>query len=296
MKPRPSIARLLALVAAGLLCGCKDEASEEELLFPDDANYAARVGRALAEIPFTGNDLAGSPLDLAKYRGKVLLLDFWASWSPRCMEMFPAKLAAYKKFHHAGLEIVGINADFAREDLDKVLAKENLPWPQHFNRQGEADAAVKTFGITHFPSLWLVDRRGVIRFVSAGKNLDEKIGLLIGEAPAATAAPVAKKSAPSWKERITGVFGGGPKEDPVAARNSLMSEPEAFLDVKNVMITSTRRIATVKTPDATHQVVVGKEISVSTDAGPVPLVCKTIESDGLTFVVTGQDTPFKIAF
>ena len=296
MNLRPSITRLLVLVVAGLLSGCKDEVAEEELLFPEDANYTSWVGRPIAEVGFTGGDLNGAPLDLTKYRGRVLMLDFWASWSPKCMEMFPAKLAVYKQHHHAGLEIVGINADFAREDLDKVLAKENPPWPHHFNRQGEADAAVKKFGITHFPSIWLVDRQGVVRFISGGRNLESKVAQLIAETPVTAATPVVGKAAPSWKERILTTLGGGSKTDPVAARNAVMGEPEAFLDVKNIMITATRRVATVKTPDATHQVVIGKEIAVNTDAGPVALVCKAIESDGLTFVVGGLDTLIKIAF
>lgn len=294
MKPPQTIARLIALVVLAMAGGCKEKAGEE-LLFPEDANYQAWVGRDIAEAGFRAADLGGNVIDLTKYRGKVLMLDFWASWSPKCMEMFPAKLAAYQRHHHAGLEIVGINADFDRADLDKVLAKESPPWPQHFNRQGEASAAVKQFGITHFPSIWLIDRQGVVRFISGGLDLEAKVAMLVAEP--ATAAPATKPAqTPSWKERIMSTFGSGGKPDPIAAMNAVTREPEVYLDVKNVMITSTRRIATVKTPDATHQVVVGKEIAVNTDHGPVPLVCKTIESDGLTFVITGRDTPIKVAF
>ena len=295
MKLRSTIARLLALIVAATACGCREE-NGEEMLFPDDANYGKWVGQNITTAGFNGLDLAGAPIDLAKFRGRVLMLDFWASWSPKCMEMFPAKLATYQKFHHAGLEIVGINADFDRQELDKVLAKENLPWPQHFNRQGENDAAVKKFGITHFPSIWLVDRQGVVRFISGGKNLEAKLEQLLNESAGPSPLPAAKGNEPSWKERIMSTFGGGPATDPVAAINAVMAAPEAFLDVKNVMITSKRRIATVKTPDATHQVVIGKEITVTTESGPVPIVCKSIESDGLVFVVTGQDTPFKVTF
>lgn len=294
MTHRPHITCLLALVAGGLLGGCGKEAGEP-LLFPDDSNYTTWVGRNIADVGFQGTDLSGAPLDLSRFHGRVLMLDFWASWSPKCMEMVSAKLAVYQKFHHAGLEIIGINADFDGQDLDKVLARENLPWPQHFNRQGEADAAVTRFGITHFPSIWLVDRRGIIRFISGGMNLEAKIEQLIGEPAAAAPSPV-KQAAPSWKERILSTIGGGPKDDPAAAAAALLAEPEAFLDVKNVMITGTRRVATVKTPDATHQVVIGKQIAVTTDSGPVPLVCKSIESDGLTFVISGRDTPIRIPF
>ena len=286
--------RLVTLLWAGLLCGCREDPDDETLLFPEDANYAGWVGRPIGEAGFRGTDLNGQPISLEAYRGRVLLLDFWASWSPKCMEMFPSKLDAYKKHHHAGLEIIGINADFTREDLDKVLNTESPPWPQHFNRAGEADAAVRRFGITHFPSLWLVDRQGVVRHISAGRDLETKIELLLAESatPATTPDPPAR----SWKDRLLGAFKGGPAPDPDAARKAVIDDPKAYLDVKNVLITAKRRVATVKTTEATHQVVVGKTIAVSTRSGPVQLVCQSIESDGLTFQLAGRREPFKIDF
>jgi thiol-disulfide isomerase/thioredoxin len=95
--------RLLVPLVAGLLSGCGKKGGDEALLFPDDAQYASRVGRPVAEAGFRGVDLSCQPIALEAYRGRVLLLDFWASWRPKCMEMFPAKLAAYKRFHHLGL-------------------------------------------------------------------------------------------------------------------------------------------------------------------------------------------------
>jgi hypothetical protein len=188
---------------------------------------------------------------------------------------------------------VSINADFAREDLDKVLATANLPWPQHFNRTGEPDAAVQKFGIAHFPSLWLVDRQGVARYISAGQDLDIKVSRLVAEAAGPTNAT--EDGSPGWKERLIGVFSGS-KDDPAAARQALLEDPKSHLDIKNVVITAKRRVATVKTSGATQQLVVGKVVAVATPAGSVSLVCRAIEKDGLIFQIVGRADTFKIDF
>ena len=281
------------MAVALLLCGCNEEDVEEALLYPDDKNYSSWVGKNVAEIDFHFRDLKGKEVDLAKYRGQVLMLDFWATWGPPCMEILPAKLAAYEKYQHLGFDIVGITGDLDKGDLEKVIAQHDIKWPQYFHPDGPENAAKQKFGITHFPSMWLLDKKGVIRYISAGRDMEGKIESLISEG--APPAQTTGKSG-SWTDKIASVFSGTPKEDPITAMKQLMDSPDQYMDVKNITITTTRRIATLKTTASTHQLVIGKEIKVPTEAGEVLVMCKEINSDGLVLQVPGQDSPIKLAF
>ena len=280
------------IVMLGVLCSCKEEV-KEDLLYKEDAVYFDWVGKSIDEVYFKFTSLKGEHIELSRYRGRVVLLDFWATWGPPCIEAIPEKMAAYKKYQHMGFEIIGVSADFDQADLEKVISRENIPWPQYFNPRGKDNAAVKTFGITHFPSMWLIDRKGVVRYISAGHSLSTKVETLLREG----GAPASKSGkTPSWKERIMSSFGSEEKEDPVAAQDEIMREPEQYLEVKNVMITASRRIATLKTQNTTHQLVIGKQIDVQTKSGKVLLTCKEINRDGLVMMVPGNDTPIRVAF
>lgn len=260
------------------------------MLYPDDEKYLPWVGRNISEVDFHFRDLNGFEVDLAKYRGKVLMLDFWATWGPPCMEMLPSKLAAYKKYQHLGFHIVGISADFNRSDLEAVVKQRNIPWPQYYNSAGTTNAAITKFGITHFPSLWLVDKKGTVRYVSAGRDMEAKIESLLSEGAVAESSG---KDA-SWTDKIFSSFGGGSKDDPINAMKMLMDDPEQYMDVKNITITATRRIATLKTGVSTHQLVIGKQISVPTESGDVTVQCKEINRDGLVLEVPGQSNPISL--
>tara|TARA_B100000676_G_C18029271_1_gene817575 strand:+ start:1048 stop:1407 length:360 start_codon:yes stop_codon:yes gene_type:complete len=119
--------------------------------------------------------------------------------------------------------------------------------------------------------------------------LNGKIETLLRE----TGAPVGEKS---WTEKVTGIFKKEKVEDPVKAMDELVKSPEVYIDVKNVTITQTRRVATIKTSGATHQVVTGKKIGVPTDSGNIDVICKEIRSDAVAFVMPGQQNLITVAF
>lgn len=172
-----SLPLLLALVG-GFLIGCQPSA-KEELRTKSDERYLPRVGQPSPPFKFTALD--GREVDLEKLRGKVVLLDFWATWCPPCIEEIPNVRAAYERYQKDGLEIVGISFDVDRQRLEEVVKREKLQWPQFFDGGGRDTAPGKTFGIQHWPSMWLLDRNGVIRYISAGAGLDRKIAALLKE-------------------------------------------------------------------------------------------------------------------
>ncbi len=110
------------------------------------------------DLKFTALD--GTPVDLAALKGKVVLIDFWATWCPPCRGEVPNVVAAYHKYHDQGFEIIGISLD---QDKDALLAftKENgMTWPQYFDGNGWQNAISSRFGINSIPAMWLIDKQG----------------------------------------------------------------------------------------------------------------------------------------
>jgi peroxiredoxin len=134
-----------------------------------------RIGKPL-EIKF--KDLTGKEVDLQKMRGKVVLIDFWATWCGPCVAELPKVKAAYEKLHAKGFEIIGISFDREKDKLEKFVAKEKIPWTQFFDSEGTLG---EKYGIASIPTMWLVDQKGLLRDVNAREGLDEKVEKLLGE-------------------------------------------------------------------------------------------------------------------
>ena len=134
------------------------------------------------QIKFTAAD--GRVVDLDKMRGKVVLLDFWASWCPPCMAEVPHLKSTYEKFHPKGFEIIGINSDDEKEQMEHVLDVAKISWPQYFDGQGQTNKFAAEFGVITLPTMWLVDKQGTLRDLNARMNLEEKVEKLLSEQPA----------------------------------------------------------------------------------------------------------------
>jgi thiol-disulfide isomerase/thioredoxin len=131
------------------------------------------------DLKFTALD--GREIATGGLRGKVLLIDFWATWCGPCIAELPNVKAAYAKFQPQGFEIIGISFDQSREQLDALLKKEGIAWPQHFDGKGWESDLAERYKISGIPAMWLVDKRGVIRDVNARADLEAKIARLLKE-------------------------------------------------------------------------------------------------------------------
>jgi peroxiredoxin len=125
------------------------------------------------ELAFTAVD--GRKVDLADLRGKVVLLDFWATWCPPCVEEVPALVATYEKFRDQGFEIVGISLDKDRKALDAFTAEHKMTWPQFFDGKGWDNELAQRFKIQSVPTMWLLDREGKLADPAPRGRLDETI-------------------------------------------------------------------------------------------------------------------------
>ncbi len=144
----------------------------------------ARTLREFKETPlklsFTAVD--GRKVDLAGMRGKVVLVDFWATWCGPCMEGMPHVTAAYNKLHGKGFEIIGISLDQDRDALLKTVTKKKMGWPQHFDGKGWETPLAKRHHISAIPAMWLVNKAGVVVDLDASaENLEVRVEKLLKE-------------------------------------------------------------------------------------------------------------------
>jgi thiol-disulfide isomerase/thioredoxin len=125
------------------------------------------------DLKFTAVD--GRVVDLSQLRGKVVLVDFWATWCPPCREEVPDVVAAYGKYHKKGFEIVGVSLDQDKDALLAFTKDKNMAWPQYFDGKGWDNTISSKFGIDSIPAMWLLDKKGMVMSTDARDGLDAEI-------------------------------------------------------------------------------------------------------------------------
>ncbi len=170
------------------------------------ANYRRRS--ALIGQPFLvdGVQLDGSPFDWSKYQGKVVLVDFWATWCGPCLQEIPNIKKNYEKYREQGFEVVGVNLDDDPQTVQRFLGLQPLPWTTvvsaDANARGfEHPLAVKC-GIDAIPFIVLIGRDGKVNALHVrGEKLEPTLAQMLG--PAAGAAPAPTPAAPAEKPPVS---------------------------------------------------------------------------------------------
>jgi peroxiredoxin len=156
---------------------------------PKDARFEEIVQKIKTKIgvgkpakDFTLKLLNGEKFTLSAQKGKVILVDFWATWCSPCRSEIPNLKQYYTEFQNKNFEIIGISLDTKKESLDDYVAKEKLPWKITASLQGWKDETAKLYGVNSIPSYWLIDKKGLLRhFGLRQEKLKKAIAQLIAE-------------------------------------------------------------------------------------------------------------------
>ena len=163
------------------------------LLASEDKNFnelgrmLQGTGRRLSlpgqQIQLVGTTYDGAPFNWESYRGKVVLIDFWATWCGPCRAEMPRIAQYYEAYRDRGFEVVGVSVDKDRAKLDAFLQKSPLPWVTLNEGDKKENPTAVHYNIAALPTTILVDRDGrVISLEARGKRLAQLLEQLLGPA------------------------------------------------------------------------------------------------------------------
>lgn len=171
-----------------LLPACVGSATTGETQPSGNAKASAPPKFKSPAPEIAGEDMAGKPVALSEMRGKVVLVDFWATWCPPCVGEIPHEKRLAEKFKNRPFEILGVSRDRELAELKRFLDSEKLPWRNIFDADGSVCLRWK---VEAYPTFFLIDHRGAVaaRWVGGGQSgqIEKAVEAAIRTAEAAAA-------------------------------------------------------------------------------------------------------------
>lgn len=144
------------------------------LLCSIEATSQIKFGNMAPEVALPS--LNGDTIRLSSLKGKVVLLDFWASWCGPCRTSNKGLVKLYPKFKDKGFEILGVSLDDDKTDWEKAVKKDKVSWLQVIDPGGWQSSTAMKWGIMAIPTSYLIDRNGkLIAMDLEGKNLEKAL-------------------------------------------------------------------------------------------------------------------------
>ena len=148
------------------------------LLFSAIVSAQVTNGQTVPELSLPS--MTGDTIKLSNIKGKIILIDFWASWCAPCRRNNPFLVYLYKKYKSKGLEIYGLSIDDEKERWLKAVRKDKLLWPQVMDNKGWDSPSALSYGVDAIPANFLLDKnRILIARNLEGLDLEKKIKELL---------------------------------------------------------------------------------------------------------------------
>lgn len=148
---------MFALVATTVFAGGRNGDKTETV---EELKVGLNIGDEAPNLEFKNPD--GKMVSLKSLRGKVVLIDFWASWCRPCRMENPNVVSAYNKFKDKGFEIYGVSLDKSQEAWVKAIQQDKLNWTNVSDLGGWNSAGAATYGVRSIPANFLINEDGII--------------------------------------------------------------------------------------------------------------------------------------
>lgn len=187
-------ARFLPFVLASLIfIGCSDEKSElqdqklpESEVTQEFTPTAPQVNIGAPAPDFTMNDIDGNSFTLSSLKGKVVMIDFWATWCPPCVRSIPEAKNIWNTFKKQDFVLLGVSLDKDLDTWKDYVTKQQMSWVQVADGKFWDNSAAVLYGIGSIPSVWILDKEGNVALkdvnpLSEGDAIRAKITELLNK-------------------------------------------------------------------------------------------------------------------
>ncbi len=164
-----------ALLGNGDVAKAKEVVVELRLIEPGAANAfgkelsgTIRLGMKAPDL--NAMDFKGNHISLSKYKGSIVVIDFWATWCDPCLQEFPKVKKMYRTFKGRGVQFIGVSLDDEIEDLKGFVAGNKVEWPQVFEGMRWKGTVSKTYNVEKIPIMFVLDRESRVQYIGNDKK------------------------------------------------------------------------------------------------------------------------------